>query len=230
VRARSLGLRYNVDMTDQDPAVKEEWVQNPVVEGNDLPSAEELRDRASISQDLQLVVRCIQRLLQLDPDDHTSSDAVLTQALWTTALIAYARCFGSGVRIRLTNDDIRKLGLNGEPEEFHRHLLDLRSKHVAHSVNAFESLAVGIVLSAGEPLEAEGTAVLSMRHVAFTAEGLQSFEALATRLLQENNQKCQSLQNATISEAKSLRSEDLRSRRELSLVAPEAEQASRRRP
>lgn len=215
-------------MSDQEPP--EEWTQNPVVVGDDLPSAEELRDRASISQDLKLVVDCVQRLLQEQSrDDQAPVDGVLAQALWTTALIAYARCFGTGVRIRLTSEDIRELGLEGDPEGFHQHLLDLRSKHVAHSVNAFESLAIGIVLSGEEPVEVEGTAVLSMRHIAFAPEGLQGLAALATSLFQRNSEKCQRCQDATLAEAQDLSADDLRSRPQVSLTAPGPEQAGKRR-
>ncbi len=217
-------------MAEQDVVVHDEWTRTPIVDGNDLPSAQELRGRASINQDLQLTLECADRLLQLQPDGNSLADGVLAQALTTTALVAYARCFGSGLRTRLTLENLGELGLDGEVQAFHQYLIDLRNKHIAHSVNSYESFTVGIVLSANEPVEAEGAAVLTMRHIAFTPEGLQSLGTLVTALLNLNSNRCRQLQEDAIREAQQLGAEDLRARPELSLTAPGPEQAGERRP
>jgi hypothetical protein len=67
----------------------------------DIPSARILADQASIIQDLQFVMDCCKRLLtELErPEDHR--DGVVPQALWSSALVAYARCFGKGRRLGL---------------------------------------------------------------------------------------------------------------------------------
>jgi hypothetical protein len=99
--------------------------------GLDSDSAKILADLASILRDLEFVVGCCDRLLpMLEEKDR---DAVTIEALWTAALVAYARCFASGKRFGL--DENSFVGLEGEVVAFHRWLLNLRNKHIAHSVN-----------------------------------------------------------------------------------------------
>ena len=60
------------------------------------------------------------------------------------ALISYVRRFAHGKRYRLSEDVRSKL--QGDPIGVHTFYKSLRDKHVAHSVNPFEEVAVGIVL------------------------------------------------------------------------------------
>lgn len=72
---------------------------------------------------------------------------IVVRSLIFSGVIAYGRCFGGGVReVRLRADD-----LTTEMQHFnvdaHRYLINVRDKHVAHSVNAFEIYApVGILV------------------------------------------------------------------------------------
>ena len=62
----------------------------------DLPSARVLAGQASVIQDLQFVMDCCKRLLAELARPEEDRDGVVPQALWSSALVAYARCFGKG--------------------------------------------------------------------------------------------------------------------------------------
>ena len=72
-------------------------------------------------------------------------------------------------------------------EGFHDHLIHLRGKHIAHSVNPFEDVAIGVVVVPGPGDEAPTIAVghLLMKLVGLPLQALQHFETLATFLLAE---------------------------------------------
>src|SRR6516164_10317876 len=71
----------------------------------DIPSARVLADQASIIQDLQFVMDCCKRLLTELAVPAEDRDTVLPLALWSSAVVAYARCFGSGRRFGLATED-----------------------------------------------------------------------------------------------------------------------------
>jgi hypothetical protein len=98
-----------------------------VVPLDDVASARSLADQASIYQDLSFVVDCCRKLSRLP----TGGEAVLVEALWSAALIAYSRCFGTGKRIGLDALSVLNLGLQGDVWEFHQWLRDMRDKGVA---------------------------------------------------------------------------------------------------
>ena len=77
----------------------------------DLPSARILADQALIIQDLQFVMECCKRLLNELVKPEKDRDAVVPQALWSAALVAYARCFSKGKRFGLAAEDIESLPL-----------------------------------------------------------------------------------------------------------------------
>ncbi|WP_221326758.1 hypothetical protein [Actinoplanes sp. L3-i22] len=113
-----------------------------------------LADLGAVNQDILFVMRCCRKLVAAMSEE--TPDGVLMQALFTAAVITYARCFNGGNRSALKEGDLTKLGLEGDVRDFHRHVLDTRSKHVEHSVNPFEMITVGAVPS---PPDAESRAV-----------------------------------------------------------------------
>ena len=100
------------------------------------PAARELSDLSSILSDLQRTTTALNRLLG------GSNDDVVSDALFTSSLIAYRRCFVSGVRGGLGRDHILAIGNNAE--ELHDYLINQANKLAAHSVNAFEETKVGV--------------------------------------------------------------------------------------
>src|SRR5258708_23408851 len=85
----------------------------------DMPSAHVLADQASIIQDLQFVMDCCKRLLTELARPQEERDGVVPQALWSSALVAYGRCFGEDRRSGLAIDDVQNLPLQGAGIKFH---------------------------------------------------------------------------------------------------------------
>lgn len=68
-------------------------------------------------------------------------DDLVSHGLWAAALVAYSRCFGTGVR---TWFDESIFGGEEDVLREHRYYKNIREKHLAHSVSSFESFASGI--------------------------------------------------------------------------------------
>ena len=203
---------------------------------NDLPSpdgtrlpivaitgteAELLADLGAVTQDIKFVMGCCQRLLTLlaAPEDN----GVLVQALFTAALVTYARCFNGGKRSALKVKDLAKLGLDGDVRGFHEQLLAMRSKHIAHSVNPFEMITVGAVLSPidAESRKVEGIAVMTGRHITFDSEGVRHLGVICARLIDRViADRASYLQTAALEQARQLDIDDLYRRPSLRAQPP----------
>src|SRR5215203_5172760 len=104
-------------------------------------AAAQLADLWSQIADLDLALGALERLQALRGMD---TDLVLETSLYCAAAIYYRRCFSSGVRSRLHSaiDD----ELDAEAKVTHSLLLAVANKHIAHSVNSFEEVKVGVSL------------------------------------------------------------------------------------
>jgi hypothetical protein len=127
--------------------------------------AEAHADATSVLLDLRLTAAALDRLIKLLGDK--SDDELVKGSLWTTALISYSRCFIGGRRPPLAEsvfEDFHETAFG-----FHRHLIAMRDKHVAHSVNPFEQVGVGAVVGDNEAgaHRVIGTGVLAVKHVMF---------------------------------------------------------------
>lgn len=136
----ALNLRLTSDPDDGD-------VEPQAVYEMRTPAARAVADLLAIQQDLTFVWEACDLLLEL-PTDDPALRRLLTRALWSSALVAYARCFGTGKRLGLSEDDVRRAPSGNEAVEFHRKMRDLRSKHIAHSVNPLEFIKIGIMVGA----------------------------------------------------------------------------------
>ena len=116
----------------------------------DVPSAHVLADQASIIQDLQFVMDCCKRLLTELEKPEEDRDPLMPVALWSSAVLAYARCFGKGKRFSLVTEDVRNLPLHGAVMKFHKWVLEERDKLAAHAPNPSEAAKVGAALSPPE--------------------------------------------------------------------------------
>src|ERR1700684_314547 len=68
----------------------------------DVASAHVLADQAAIIQDLQFVMDSCKRLLTELAKPEEDRDPLLPLAIWSSAVVTYARCFGNGKRSGLT--------------------------------------------------------------------------------------------------------------------------------
>lgn len=113
----------------------------PLLEIQDDESAV-IADWYGIAYDLKHVISATKTLVNLLLQ--TERDNTLVRSLWSSALVAYVRCFKTGKRICL--DPEIYAGLPGDPIGTHQYYKDTRDKHIAHPVNAFEEVRVGVLL------------------------------------------------------------------------------------
>ena len=180
----------------------------------DLPSAQVLADQIATIQDLQFVMECCKRLLAelVKPEDER--DAVVAQALWAAALMAYDRCFAKGKGFGLTADDVRSLPLEGQVMKFHTWIVDERNKLARHPADPFEMARVGSVLSApglSKPpgggqagRQLEGITVLSASHILVDGAGVRQLGALASELARQAAGKAQEQERTVLADARRL--------------------------
>jgi hypothetical protein len=172
----------------------------------DMPSAHVLADQASTIQDLQFVMDCCKRLLTELARPEEGRDAVVPQALWSSALVAYARCFGKGGRSGLATDDVRNLPLQGAVMKFHKWVIEERNKLTVHPANPFEGTKVGAALSPPGQAEqrVEGVAIFSANRVLIDAVGVRQLGGLASELAKQTAAKAQAQQDRVLADAQQL--------------------------
>lgn len=216
-------------MTESD----ETMVEAPVVRLTS-ETAELLEDLVAITHDLAFVRSACVELLGRLPEHGASESDVLVEALFTAILVGYARCFGSGVRHRLTNDDIGALHLAGDPIGFSDHARAMRDKHVAHAVNPFEQVAAGVVLMPledGAERSVQGVAFGQMRMTSWDRESIALLADLATALQRATAKRIEAASETLKSEAQALPVDEVYALPPLILTAPGPDLAkvSRRR-
>jgi hypothetical protein len=98
-----------------------------------------------------------------DQGGPAESDAVVIEAIWTTALLSHARCFGpDGAGGKLSEDDVATTHSNvDEVKKWHRLLLGLRDHYADRCVNPRERFSVGVTQDADGA--ASGLAITSAR-------------------------------------------------------------------
>lgn len=192
----------------------------------DIPEAKKLADLVSISQDLNFCIDCCERLVGLLESD--SKESTLIQSLWTSALISYVRCFATGKRFGLSEDILLKF--EGEPIEVHNYYKNLRDKNIAHSVNPFEQIKIGVVLSHPDSeKEVLGIANLGMKHISGVADDVRQLAQIALTFLAEVAKLRKDAQDQTLIAAKKIPIADLYRQPRMQLVAPSGEQAGKAR-
>ena len=172
----------------------------------DTPSARILADQASVVQDLQFVMDCCKRLLAELARSEKDRDGVVPQALWSSALVAYARCFGRGGGSGLVAEDVRSLPLQGAVMKFHEWVIEQRDKLTAHPADPFEAAKIGVALSpAGQKeRQVEGIAIFSTSHVLIDGTGVQQLGGLASELAKQTAGKAQAQQDSVLTGAQQL--------------------------
>ena len=101
----------------------------------DVPSARVLADQASIIAELQFVMDCCKRLLPELAKPEEQRDQLMPLALWSSAVLAYGRCFSKGRRFALATEDVKELPLQGAVMKFHEWVLEERDKLAGRAAN-----------------------------------------------------------------------------------------------
>jgi len=177
----------------------------------DVPSARILADQASIIQDLQFVMDCCKRLLtELDKPEE-DRDPLMPLALWSSAVMAYARCFSKGKRFGLTSEDVKNLPLHGAVMKFHTWVIEERDKLTAHARDPFQAARVGAALSPREQKDrrVEGIVIFAASHVVIDAVGVRQLGGLASELAKQTAEKAQEQQDVVLKDAQQLNLDSL---------------------
>jgi hypothetical protein len=177
----------------------------------DVPSAHVLADQASIIQDLQFVMDCCKRLLPELAKPEEDRDPLMPLALWSSAVVAYARCFGQGKQFGLATEDVRNLPLHGAVMKFHEWVMEENDKFTAHTPNPLEAAKVGAALSPPElqNRRVEGIVIFANSHVLINDVGVRQLGGLASELAKQTAEKAQEQQDIVLKDAQRLNLDSL---------------------
>jgi hypothetical protein len=169
----------------------------------DTPSARLLADQAGVIADLQFVMESCRRLLTELARPEEERDAVVPLALWSSALVAYGRCFGNGDQPGLTADDIQSLPLKGEVMKYHEWVLAERTRDTTHPAEPFEMAWVGAALSppGAADRHVAGVAVMSRSRVLVDDTGVRQLGALAAELAKQTADRARAQQDVALADA-----------------------------
>jgi hypothetical protein len=183
----------------------------PLTVALDVPAAQVLADQTAVIQDLQFVMESCRRLLAELARPESERDAVVPLALWSAALVSYARCFSSGQRFGLTTEDLLSLPLQGEVLKFHTWVIEERNRHTQHSADPFEVARVGVALAAreGAKRQVKGITVLATRHVVVDDTGVRQLGGLASELARQTAERARAQQDVVLAAAQKLNLDQL---------------------
>lgn len=126
------------------------------------PSASALVELIATFEDLQTVLRCCERLVSELAGTDGEPDDVTVEAVWTMALLSYARCFSAGpAGTALTEDDLTATLPEADVLNWHTVLLELRNHYADPTTNPRERFSVGVAQDPDGA--ASGVAVTSAR-------------------------------------------------------------------
>jgi hypothetical protein len=145
----------------------------------DMPEAERLCDLTGIKQDLEHAIGFAEALQK------HYHEPPISDALNVAALIRYFRAFGKSDRANLTDADVSS-ALSKEEFANHSRFRALRDKHIAHSVNGYESNQF-VARYCQERVHVEGVtsvAVTTTRVMLMAPHDIHSLIELARSLIQ----------------------------------------------
>jgi hypothetical protein len=172
----------------------------------DVPSARVLADQATIISELQFVMDCCKRLLPELAKPEEERDPLMPLALWSSAVLAYGRCFSKGKRFALSAEDVKNLPLHGAVMNFHDWVIEERDKLAARAANPAEAAKVGAALSGPEKKDrrVEGIVIFASSHEVVNDVGVRQLGGLASELAKHIAEKAQEQQDVVLKEAQQL--------------------------
>lgn len=187
--------------------------------------AQELAEYTSILLELRAVAALCWRLGPLL--DEAISDSEQIEALWTAALIRYARCFTSGKRVRLRDEVFE--GLAGDPKGTHQFFVNMRDKLIAHSVNPFEQIMVGAILdiSSSDTRSVLGVATFTGKLISTSRDGVDTLGRLATEIANKIAKTAQERTEAAHRVVAAMPIDELYKLEQLKFVAPGPDDAGK---
>ncbi len=111
----------------------------------DSPGAARLAELTETFEELQTVLRCCERLVSELASAREEHDDVVIEAVWTVAVMSYARCFNRGdAGTALVEDDLTAALSSHDVLDWHHVLLRLRDHYADPSTNPRERFSVGV--------------------------------------------------------------------------------------
>ena len=153
----------------------------------DIPLARKWAQWALMNGDLEHVRNAARKAAELSraeiaspgsTDESGADGDVIAIALRSSAVVAYARCFGGSTRAML---DVRQLKLNVDDREWHDHYIALRNRHVAHAEGVREGAVACAHLSAEGELESLSMMMLTVHG---SVDAMDALVRLATASLE----------------------------------------------
>ncbi|HEY5978845.1 MAG TPA: hypothetical protein VIT41_04345 [Microlunatus sp.] len=189
-----------------------------VVRRLDDPAALALAGVVETFDDLQTVLRCCERLVS-DLAEPAEPDAVGIEAIWTTALLSYARCFGAdGAGGVLSEDDVATTHDNSEEvRKWHRLLLSLRDHYADRCVNPRERFSVAVTQDLDGA--ASGVAITSARQPLVDDLTVRQTGAIAYALSGVVNARIEAAQQRVFSDVQNRSVEELNALEVLEVTA-----------
>lgn len=188
------------------------------------PTAKELEGLVSMHQDLRYVMMLTHASIELIKKNK-DGDHLLLNTYWSAALNAYARPFKDGVRQQRLNKNIFADFDGGQ--QTHQYFLDQRDKLIAHSVNPFENVIVGVIVDpAGKVI---GAGELAGRLIATSEHGLHELNQLAKIGTEHLMSKIEERREALVKEASRMSPKELAKLDNAQFIAPGPDQASKSR-
>lgn len=189
----------------------------------ETPAAAALAALAATFDDLQMVLRCCERLMAELAPRPGGPDIVAVEAIWTTALISYARCFpAAGSGAGLTEDDVRATHTEADVLSWHAVLLQLREHYADPTANPRERFSVGV---AQDPAGAAGgIGITSARQPLVDDVTVRQTGAIAYALSALIDERIVAQQATVFSEVERLTRADLDRMVELEVAQPACEQ------
>ena len=165
----------------------------------DSAGAADLVALVEVFDELQVVLQCCERLVA-DLAADAESDPIVLEAVWTTALLCYARCFASDSRAPvLTEQDLTGIHPEGDVLGWHHALLSLRDHYAHRTDNPRERVSVGVALANGA---AGGVAITASRQPQFDDVIVRQTGAIAFGLSGLVNDRIEALQKQVFSDVR----------------------------
>ncbi|MCK4635418.1 MAG: hypothetical protein KAT32_01005 [Candidatus Moranbacteria bacterium] len=142
----------------------------------------ELAEIITVKNDLEFSKTSCQIILL---NSHDGQYETVDIALWNSAIISFFRCFGGGKRGYKLDKKIFE-NLPGEPMNFYDFLKNLRDKHLAHPVNIFEEVKIGVIFS-DDYKELLGISNFFIKRLLETPETIKQFIGFINVALKEVN-------------------------------------------
>lgn len=174
------------------------------------PDARALADLTAASEELAKVAGCCEQILTLSAQERTATRELLVEALWTTALLSYRRCFCAEQRAAvLTTDDLAETNLRGDVLQWHNTLEKLREHYADTRLNPRENFVAGAAQDAAG--HANGVAVTSAPQPELDDTTVRQTGQLAVELGRIVDERISTRQQALYETARSTSPQDLAS-------------------